>query len=345
MANERNTKNAKDFLVSTADFSLFYNDVLVCTGNTNLNSSIEVTMQEQNVNAGKGNKLIYSYKYGRELAVTLEAANWEISYIATQVGSKITEGLASAYEMAKCITIVDGIGVLPSVPISDVAVELSDGTIVTVKAEDTTGTTIDLTKFGVVKGTVKVTYQYKRIAKSITIDAETSPNVYKLVLVADKHNNKVGKIGSVQIEIPSYQPSGNFTINFTPDGVASINIDGKALAVEGDTCEDGSGVYAYIREFNEEITTISVTEIAATPATIELTAAGATEDISVVGLKGVMYNPIELENAECTFVSDKPEIATVDETGVVTAVATGSAKITVSYNGIEDEVDVQVTIE
>lgn len=342
MANAKNAKNAKDFLVSTADFSLFYNDVLVCTGNTNLNASIEVTMQEQNVNAGKGNKLLYSYKYGRELAVTLEAADWNISYIATQVGTKITEGFSDAYEMAKCITIVDGVCILPSVPIGDVAVELADGTIVTVKAE---GTTIDLTKFGVVKGTVKVTYQYKRIAKSIVIDAESSPDVYKLVLVADKHNNKIGKVGSVQIVIPSYQPSGNFTINFTPDGVTSVNIDGKALAVEGDTCEDGSGVYAYIYDFEEETTTFHITELAATPATIELTTAGATQEISVIGLKGVMYNPIELENTECTFVSDNPEIATVDESGVVTAVAAGSTKITVAYNGVEDEVDVQVTTE
>lgn len=54
-----------------------------------------------------------------------------------------------------------------------------------------------------------------------------------------------------------------------------------------------------------------------------------------------MYNPIELENTECTFVSDNPEIATVDESGVVTAVAAGSTKITVAYNGVEDEVDVK----
>ena len=68
-------KNAKNFLVSTADFALYYNDILACTGTTNLNTSIEVSMQEQNVNAGKGNKLVYSYKYGRELSVTLEAAD------------------------------------------------------------------------------------------------------------------------------------------------------------------------------------------------------------------------------------------------------------------------------
>ena len=65
-------KNAKNFLVSTADFALYFNDILACTGTTNLNASIEVSMQEQNVNAGKGNKLIYSFKYGRELTVTRE---------------------------------------------------------------------------------------------------------------------------------------------------------------------------------------------------------------------------------------------------------------------------------
>lgn len=341
MSNVKNTKNAKDFLVSTADFALFYNEILVCTGTTNLNASIEVSMQEQNVNAGKGNKLIYSYKYGRELAVTLEAADWKTEFIAVQVGSKITEGLDDAYVMAKCITITDNIGVLPSTPIGDVSVELNDGTIVTVAAE---GTTIDLTKFGIGNGTVKVTYLYKRIMKSVTIDAETSPSVYKLVLYADKHNNKLGKVGSVQIVIPSYQPSGNFTINFTPDGVTSTNVDGKALAVEGDSCEDGSGVYAYIKEFNKDATTITVNELAATPATIQLDAVGDTQTLSVIGLKGELYNPIELDNSECTFVSDTPAVATVDESGIVTAVADGSAKITVTYGNIEDEVDVTVEI-
>lgn len=336
-------KNKKDFLVSTADFSLFYNDILACTGTTNLNTSIEASMQEQNVNAGKGNKLIYSYKYGRELNVTLEAADWKLEYLAANVGSKITEGLADVYKMAECVQITNGIGLLRSAATGDVAIELSDGTIVTVTPEN--NTTIDLSKFGIENESVKVTYQYSRIAKSIVIDADTSPFVYKLVLDADKHNNKLGKVGSVQVIIPSYQPSGNFTMNFTPDGVSSTNIDGKALAVEGDACADGSSVYAYVHEFdNTESSTISVNEIAATPATINFTATEDKQTISVVGLKGVMYSPVELENSECTFVSDAPEIATVDETGVVTAVATGSAKITVAYGNIEDDVDVTVSV-
>lgn len=342
MSNSKNEKNAKDFLVSTADFAAYYNGVLACTGTTNLNTSIEVSMQEQNVNAGKGNQLIYSYKYGRELAVNLEAANWDIRFIAMQTGSQITEGIDDVYKLAECVQITNGIGVLKSTPVGDVAVELSNGLIITVTPE---ASTIDLTKHGVENEAVKATYMYNRIAKSITIDSETSPFVYELVLSADKHNNRLGKVGTVQIIIPSYQPSGNFTMSFTPDGVSSTTIEGKALSVEGDLCSDGSAVYAYVKEFDEKAKAMAVTEIAATPAVINLDSASTSNNvatISVIGLKGALYSPIQLDNIDCKFVSDTPAIATVDVNGVVTAVASGSAKITVTYGGVSDEIDVSV---
>lgn len=52
-----NTKG-KEFVVSVADFAFYINDVLACTGTTNLSSSISVSMQEQAVNAGKGNQKV-----------------------------------------------------------------------------------------------------------------------------------------------------------------------------------------------------------------------------------------------------------------------------------------------
>lgn len=342
MSNKsKSVKNAKDFLVSTADFAAYYNGVLACTGTTNLNTSIEVSMQEQNVNAGKGNQLIYSYKYGRELAVNLEAANWDIRFIAMQTGSQITEGLDDVYRLSECVQITNGVGVLKSTPVGDVAVELSNGLIITVTPE---AATIDLTKHGVENEAVKATYMYNKIAKSITIDSETSPFVYELVLSADKHNNRLGKVGTVQVIIPSYQPSGNFTMSFTPDGVSSTTIEGKALSVEGDSCSDGSAVYAYIKEFDDTAKAMAVAEIAATPGAISLDSAKTdkTATISVIGLKGALYSPIQLENSDCTFVSDKPDVATVDEDGIVTAVATGTAKVTVSYGGVSDDIDVTV---
>ena len=333
------SNNTKNFLVSTANFALYYNDILACTGTTNLNSSIDVSMQEQNLNAGKGNKLVYSYKYGRELNVSLEAGDWKLEYIAAQTGSKITEGLNDVYVLGECVQLTGGIGVLKKTPIGDVAVEFGNGTIVTITP---VGNTIDLNVYGKVDETVNATYQFNRISKKITIDSESSPAVYRLVLDADKHNNKIGKVGSIQIVVPSYQPSGNFTMSFTPDGISSTTIDGKALAVEGDSCSDGSGVYAIVHDFDDTEQAMEAVEIAATPALMSFTAKDEKQTISVVGLKGAMYSPIEIANDLCTFTSKAEHVVTVVD-GVVTAVGDGVTTIEVDYNGIKDEIDVEVT--
>lgn len=337
----KNLKNqSKDFLVSTADFAFYVGGILACNGITNLNTSIEVSVQEQNINAGKGNQLIYSYKYGRELGVTLQTANWDLRYIAANIGSKITEGLTDVYKLGECVTLTEGIGVLSSLPVDGrVSVEISDDNIIELETENTT---IDLTKFGLSDKTVKATYKYSRIAKTIIID-DSLPLMGELVLDADKHNNKLGKTGHIQIIIPAYQLSGNFNIDMTAEGTTSTNLDGKSLAVEGEKCSDGSNIYAYIKEFDDTESVISVSDIAATPSTINLTATGETETISVIGLKGALYSPIELENTDCIFVGEKPVIASVDENGVVTAIAAGTTKIIVTYCGLTDEIEVNVT--
>lgn len=335
---ENNTKN---FLVSTADFAFYVGDVLACTGTTNLNTSLEVTTEEQEVNAGKGNKLVYSFKYGRKLSATLEAADWRLEYLAMASGSKITEGMTDVYKLGEHVSLTDGIGALSAAPIGDVAVELPNGSFVTVTPADGK---IDLTAYGLTDegDCARATYRYNRMAKSITIDSDTVPMCGRLVLDVDKHSNKLGKVGSVQITIPSYQLNGNFNIELTPDGATSTSLEGKALAVENDCCSEGN-VYAYIKEFDETASAISVLEIAATPATVNLDMTGsASATLSVIGLKGSLYSPVELENAACEFVSDTPSVATVDGTGVVTAVASGSAKITVTYQGVSDEVIVVV---
>lgn len=334
--------NPKNFLVSTADFAYYVDDVLACTGTTNLNASIEVSMEEQNVNAGKGNKLVYSFKYGRQLNAKLEAADWKLEFLAMASGSKITEGMTDVYKLGECVTLTNGIGVLSAEPIGDVAVELPNGSIVTLTPDKTS---IDLTAYGLTgdQDSVKATYRYNRTAKSVVIDAESAPMCGRLILDVDKHNNKLGKVGSLQIIIPSYQLNGNFNIEFTPDGVTSTSLEGKALAVEGDACAEGS-VYAYIREFDDTPSVISVTEIAGTPAVISLnTTDNTTSTISVIGLKGALYSPIELDNTDCTFVCDAPSKATVNENGVVTAVAAGEAAITIKYGSVEDEVKVVVS--
>jgi hypothetical protein len=317
----------KEFLVSTADFAMYYNGILACTGTTNLNTSIDVSLQEQNVNGGKGNGLVYSYKYGRELSVSLEAANWDLRYLATNLGNDIINQLADIYAINECIQLTAGVGTLPKTPIGDVAVMLDDGTIVTTTP---TAKVIDISETNEITGMVRVTYKYSGLARTIVIDADTAPKIYRLVLDADRHNSAIGKVGSLQIEIPSYQPSGTFTMGFTAEGVNSTNIDGKAISVAGDTCASGSAVYAYVREYNTDADVFTVDEIVATPSAIAITGTG-TSTIKVRGLKD-NYMPIAIDNSDCTFASSVTAKATVGTTtGIVTGVSAGTSVITVSY--------------
>lgn len=334
----------KEFVVSVADFAFYINDVLACTGVTNLSSSISVSMQEQAVNAGKGNQKVFSYKYGRELTAELEAADWKLEYIALQTGSQIAKGLMDFYKLNECITLTGGIGTLSETPIAGakVGVELPNGTYVEVTPD---GSTIDLTKYGLEAEMVKATYQFKTMSKRITIDAESTPYVGKLVLQADKHNSKRGKVGTVEIVIPSYSLDGNFDISFTPDGVVSTKLSGTALAVEGDTCADGAAVYAYITETDDASDDISVSEIAiSTPATT-VKASGELQ-LSVVGILGAMYKPIEIEASEVTFSIEEggASYASVGaNTGLVSGIAAGTATVKAVYGSLEDSVEITVT--
>lgn len=335
---DKNKSNVKSFLVSTADFAFYVNNMLACTGTANLNTSLEVSMQEQTINGGKYNQLQYSFLYQRELSATLEAANWDLRYIAANVGSTITEGLTDVYKIEECVDIVNGIGKVASTPIGKVAVMLPDGNLIEVTP---TGSTIDVSQ-NVKDGMVKVTYRYNTIARTVTIDADTTPSLGKLVLEADRHDNKLGKVGSVQIIVPSYQLTGNFSISFSADGVTSTNLDGKALAVAGEKCSDGSSVYAYIKEFDMTQSALSVTDIAATPAVMNLVV-DEEKTISVKGLKGGMYAPIELDNADCEFTVEAAGTATVEDTGVVKGVAAGETYVIVTYGEHTDVVKVKVT--
>lgn len=329
-------ENSKDFLVSTADVAFYHKGVLAFTGTTSLNTSIAVSMEDQEVTGGKGNKLLYKYKYGRKLAPSIEFAEWNLAYIAANVGSAIFTGLKDIFKVAECVVLTSGTGTLAKTPVAGtkVFVEKSDGTILEVTP---VGSTITV---GSGNENVKVTYQYNTNVKRVTIDTESAPYVGRLILTADKHNNLVGKVGEVQIEIPSFQLSGNFDISLETSGSTTTKIDGDALAVEGTSCTDGS-VYAYISETISTGATIDVNDIAATPAKISLAVAG-TKQLSIVGLKGGVYAPVSIEPNKCTYVSDKPAMATVSAAGLVTGVAAGAAVITVTYNGKTDIVAVTV---
>lgn len=325
-------KQSKQFVVSTADFAFYHKGMLACTGTTNLNTSINVSEQTQDIKAGKGNKQVFTYKYGREFTVELEAADWRLEYIAMNTGSEIFEGLSDVYAISECVTLTEGVGTLKKPAIGTVGIELPNGVFVEVPGD---GSEIDLSSFNLGdQAIVKATYKYNTDTRYITIDADSSPLTGKLVLDADKHNQTEGKIGSIQVIIPSYSVDGNFDLSFTPDGVSSTAMSGKAQAIEGDTCESGNAVYAYIKETFDKVIDLPIVDITANAPTYTLEV-GETATISVIGSKGTLYKGISLDIADCICTSDATETATV-ENGIVEGVQAGTANITVDYNGVED---------
>ena len=326
-------KHSKDFIVSTADVAFFVNDMLAFTGTTSLNTSIAVSMEDQEITGGKGNKVLYKYKYGRKLAPSIEMAEWNLGYLAANVGSTIFEGLKDVLSVAECVNLKNGTGSLKKVPVGKVYVEKPDGSTVEVTPD---GSTITI---GESNDSVLATYQYSTNVKRVTVDTQSAPFIGRLVLSADKHNNKKGKVGEVQIEIPSFQLNGTFDISLEAGGNTTTKLDGDALAVEGACCSDGS-VYAYISEIPSAESAVAVTEIAATPAVLNLKV-NETQPVHIIGIKGGLYSNVSIDSSDCVITAKDSAIATV-ENGVVTGVASGTTYINVAYGDIKDVIQVNV---
>ena len=295
-------------------------------------------MEDQEVTGGKGAKTLFKYKYGRKLAPTIEMADWNLAYVAANTGSAIATGLRDVFAIAECVTLTKGVGTLAKTPVDGekVFVEKEDGNIVEVTP---VGSTITV---GSEDTTVKATYKFSKSVKYITIDADSAPLIGRLVLTADKYNNTKGKVGQVQIEIPSFQPNGTFDLSLEAEGVSSFSIEGDALAVEGASCSDGT-VYAYITEIPDGAADVALTDIAVTPSEVAIKGKG-TAPLSVIGLRGGLYSNVSVDAADCNFVSDAAATATVKD-GVVTGVAAGTTYVTVTHKatGLKDIVKVVVS--
>lgn len=333
MGNAVNERS-KDFLVSTADVAFLVNGQLAFTGTTSLNTSISVSMEDQEITGGKGNKTLYKYKYGRKLAPSIEMAEWNLAYIAANVGSTVFEGLKDVFAVAECVTLTNGVGTLNKVPVGKVFVEKADGATVEVEP---VGSTITV---GTLEGKVLATYQYSTNVKRVTIDAESTPMVGELIMTADKHNNRKGKVGEVQIDVPSFQLSGTFDISLEASGTTTTKLDGDALAVEGASCTDGS-VYAYITEIPSVASSVAVNDLAVTPAVIEI-AVDEEKKLNIIGIKGGLYSNVSIDAKDCVISSDEPSKATVTD-GVVKGIAEGTTYINVAYGDAKDVVKVTVT--
>lgn len=330
--------DVQQFVVSVGDAYMFdpqNNDAYIGSSKTLLDSSISVSMSSEEVRAGFGAQKIFEFFHSRNVECTLNSASFDLSYLAMNVGQSILSGVEQVWKFGECVTLSGGNGTVSDTPIGDILVQMQDGTIVE--------TTPDGNSFSVPEAsneTVTVSYRYNALIDKVTIDAGAAPKIIKVVQQY-KVFSKAGQIGILEVEIPRLQLTGNFDLSFTTTGVAASQMTGVALATGESAC--GEPIYAVVKFIPHTTQTVQYNMIATTPSEIELEV-GDTIQLTTYGIRGGIYANTLLAPSSLTYASDITDVATVDSNGVITAVAEGTALITVKHNdsGKTDVVSVEV---
>ncbi len=311
---------------------IFYGKFLTST-------STEITVNSTDI-TGTNGVLLMQNKTGKRVNINFVITDWDIKAISMLEGNKIQQSMYDIFEINSPVAIdAAGKGILNKTAIGKVYVVTPDGLELNISPN--ADNTIDLNNYGVSETCVKTTYLYSAKSDAVRIGADATPMIVEVDMVGKITNTNKGDCGKVTVRIPRLQLDGGYNISTNSDGTATeIAVSGVALAQDGQICGEGM-TYGYIINTPDDFIDQPIIEIIASPSPVELSV-GETENISVVGDPGGLYDMIGIMNSECTFASDNPSVATVDNNGEITAVSSGSAIVTVTHKGFSDNIDIHV---
>jgi len=134
---------------------------------------------------------------------------------------------------------------------------------------------------------------------------------------------------------------GIYQFNNLPAGVYTVtpSLHGYVFSPTSRTVDITS---ASLKSVDFQATAVSETSLAATPASFSLTSKGATEQLQVEATYS--NGSTQTVTANATYASSNTSIASVSQTGLVTAIASGTATIVASYGGKSSSASVTVKI-
>lgn len=340
----------KKFLVSTANvYGYDSDDNLLFAGTTLMDSSIETTLSNTDVRAGQGNQLQYIYYHTAEMNITINEAQFSLSYLALNVGSDITTG-ANVWT-TETVSVENGAGTVIGTPLPVSSTTLygwvtdKDGNVERVVFNGSSFNMGDSTYTGDV--CVRY-YATDAAAQQITVYADMLPSTIRLVMEAQlcSSDSTTNRIGTLQVEVPKASMTGAFTLSMTPDSVAQTPLTVRALSYTPTNkggCTADRPVYAQITEILYDRKWYdNVIALAIEGGDISL-APEATKTLKVFAIPNDGTAAFLASASELTFSSDKDEVATIDATGVVTAVAAGEATIKATITD-KPEIDVNIIV-
>lgn len=340
---------ATKYLCGVADaFGYDANDNLLFVSKTMLTDSIEITTDKTEIRAGQGNQLRHVYFHTSAMTGSLEEAQWNLDYIAANMGSSVVTG-AGVWKEENVTLGAAGAGSVTETPIATASgsiygwVTQSDGTVTRV-----TFTAKDFTLAGGTENEVVcVRYFYTNsAARQITVSGDILPSVVRLVLDAKLFSSDSGTasalIGKVLVEVPKFQLDGNQSIELTSSGVSKTSLKGMALSSFVAGCTGSA--YATITEVVEAAHWYdNVFALALADDTIALTAGTSPKTMVVYAIPttgSAFIAPV----ADLSFTSGTVGTCTVGlHTGILTFVASGSSVISISITA-KSAVTAQATV-
>jgi len=324
---------ANQFLVSVANAILRDPNTgnALLYGKANITSSFTMSMAATEVRGGINNPLLYVYYHDKKLEIKIEEAIFDKVLLGLNAGGLVQNGVVTVTQ-TDCLVLSSGSATLSTTPTSNVTVFLPDGTSQTVVPAVNV-----ITVSGGGSQKVDAVYTTTINADQVTVQTTTPPSVVDATLIAEIRDNTGVVTDYLQIQIPRFQVSGNYTLAFAANGVSNQALDGMALAVASTDCASGE-YYAKATWIPVAGTTIPISSIAAVPSTITFSAGNvpATRNISVLGIRGGIYANANITTTSSFVATGVIGPITVGlHTGVVTAAvgtsASAAASIAVTY--------------
>lgn len=340
MANKNGSNNpamiaGKAFMPKVANATFFYNGMVAFEAKANTASNVNIQTTQNQIRAGQQNAVIGVLTSERTIDVSFSTPEWKAEFLAANIGEKIKMGNWAFEVLDLNIASANGVITLPDIPSDNVIHININDTWIKIPTESTT---VDLTPYGVSGDEcISVIGMFNAFGKRINLSADSEPLIGKLILSAPIFVGTQGTRGEGQYIFPAFALSGNWNHQMNSD--SSYEISGQPIATTSEICGEGQ-TYGYYQEKRIDEKNDIFASIVAVPSVIELSTE-ETETIKAYGIRGELYEKTELSGA--TFATEDTAVFTVDaSTGVIAPVAKGTGAVTVTYNGLLANVEVEV---
>ena len=339
-------------LAGVGDIQLFDQSTgeIIVTSKTLTDSGINFSVTAEDIRGGMANAILGKYFHDTAMELTLTDALFSLEYLALNVGGTITAS-SDVLTMEQVTTSVADTITVTGTPKNFGSL----GTIgwYSIAGKDSwskiTFEGQSATISGLAEGTT-VCVKYiatDASAEQFVVSSAFIPDQVHAILTlplfkstqgSDASFTSSSKVGEVQVDIPNFLLAGAQELSLSSSGAATTALSGSALATytgqEG--CSD-AGYYAILKQiiYNKD-EWADVKAIVIADSDIDL-APAETQTLEVYALYSGVKAPRLLDNSKLTFTSSDDTYAEVGaNTGIVTAVADGTATIEVVVTGHTD---------